>query len=330
MTTRISKACHECRARKIRCNGDQPCQHCTARGSHCAYRAKARTRLRRGAKPPGNVASPVANEIEHIGYKAAEPSPNDVNDVDRAINTHSVAATHRASPSCLLQLYYGPSSMFSLMHSIYHQIEGTRPNSPTRQGVEEIGPGLDLFSHRRLFFGDLADTQPSRSRSDDYSGIFLEMDTARRFLERYLATYWFGLPVMPKDEHRHRLSNLLRPPALFDFDSAENIIIVLSMAIGAHMLGEDATSDFLYQKAKQGIAKLDEAVNVQMVQVYLLMGQLQLERASPNSGFLHIGTAVRRAVAVGLHKEAGGRAGDGQQEIDQRRTTFWALYFWET
>lgn len=335
MVTRISKACHECRTRKVRCNGEQPCDHCAVRGTHCVYRAKPRNRLRRtanasdlmshdGSVVDGNVDANAADG------NAADGHGVDGSEVDRAINTHSVAATHRASPSCLLQLYYGPSSMFTLMHSIYHQIEGSPPNTPSREGVEEMGPGLDLFSHRRLFFGDLADTQSSRRASDAHAAVFLGMETAAKFLERYLATYWYGFPAISKNEYRRRLSTLLRPPAIIDVDSAENIATILAIAMGAYMLGQDAIADFLYQRAKQGAAKLDEAVNVQMVQVYLIMAQIQLERAYPNSAFLHMGTAVRRAIAAGLHRDTGGRAADGQQEIDQRRITFWSLLFWET
>jgi hypothetical protein len=55
-----------------------------------------------------------------------------------------------------------------------------------------------------------------------------------------------------------------------------------------------------------------------------------MERARPNSGFLHMGTAVRRAVATGMHKEAGFRAGETKDKMSQRRTIFWSLFFWET
>lgn len=187
-----------------------------------------------------------------------------------------MAATHRASPSCLIQLYYGPSSNFSLLNSIYHQIEGTHPNSPSREGVEEAGPGLDLFSHRRLYFGDLADTQRSVARSEDFSAIILDLETGRRYLERYLSTYWYSLPVMPKHSLRRMVDELLTPPTLFNFDSPDVIIMVLALSLGAYLVGEDAISEFLFQKAKQGSTKLDEVVNIQVVQIYIMMISSQL------------------------------------------------------
>lgn len=210
----------------------------------------------------GTAASPTVNgdDIASIGPR------------ERSINNNSVAATHRASPSCLLQVYYGPSSNFALLNSIYHQIEGTRPNDPSRNDVEEVGPGLDLFSHRRLFFGDMAESKQGQTQlSDDYSAMMLDPETARRLLERYLLTYWHGFPVMSKDAYRRRLDDLVRPPGIFDFDAPDTIIIMLAIAIGAFMTGEEAIAGFLFQKAKQGAAKLDEVVNMQVVQIHLLM-----------------------------------------------------------
>ncbi|KAH7152017.1 hypothetical protein B0J13DRAFT_254181 [Dactylonectria estremocensis] len=347
---RISKACQECRVKKIKCNGETPCESCKFRGLNCVYREKARNRMR---KTRPRIAayetimsqeaqeSPSLDPSEDGSVAAPTPIP-EAKDVDpvappasnigseRSINNASVAATHRASPSCLLQLYYGPSSNFALINSIYHQIEGTRPKSPLREDMEEVGPGLDLFSHRRLFFGDLADNQRSLSMSDDYSAMVLDTDTAKRLLERYLLTYWHGIPVLDKDTYRRRLDKLFRPPAIFDFDSPDTIIMMLAIALGASMTGEEAIAEFLFQKAKQGAAKLDEVVNTQVVQIHLMMGHFQSERAKPNSSFLHIGNAVRKAVAAGLHKDVCVRPGQTLEDVRQRRILFWSLFFWET
>ncbi|KAF7547041.1 hypothetical protein G7Z17_g8001 [Cylindrodendrum hubeiense] len=289
---RISKACQECRVKKIKCNGQTPCESCKFRGLNCVYREKARNRMRK-TKP--RIAayetimsqeaqeSPSLDPSEDGSVAAPTPIPETADNADsvappasimgseRSINNTSVAATHRASPSCLIQLYYGPSSNFALLNSIYHQIEGTRPKSPPREGVEEVGPGLDLFSHRRLFFGDLADNQRPATVAEDYSAMLLDPDTAKRLLERYLLTYWHGIPVLRKDTYRRRLDALFRPPGIFDFDSSDTIIIMLAMALGASMTGEEAIAEFLFQKAKQGAAKLDEVVNTQVVQIHLMM-----------------------------------------------------------
>ena len=187
------------------------------------------------------------------------------------IQNHSVAATHRASPSMSLQLFYGSSSNFSMLHSIYHQIEGARQTPSQHREVEEIGPGLDLFGNRRLYFGDLADNNEALHMTTDYSAMFLNQALASQLMERYLATYWHILPVVPKDVYRRRLGQLYSAAGLFSFDDPDIIVILLAMAIGASMLEEEPAAQFLFQKAKQGYAKLDDMVNIQAVQTALLM-----------------------------------------------------------
>lgn len=293
---RISKACQECRTRKIKCNGQTPCQSCRFRGYSCTYREKARNRMRKvrtdvdrdaqrlqtrttaacisepespaTARLPRHAYTPYTESAgsSSIAHGLGESNVGS----ERSINT-SVAATHRASPSCLLELYYGPSSNFALLNCIYHQIKGTRPRSPTHEGLEEVGPGLDLFSHRRLFFGDLADGKQSSPASQDCSAMLLDPVTAKRLLERYLVTYWHALPVHDKDTYRRQLDKLFRPPGIFDFDSSETIILMLAMALGAGMLGEEEIAEFLFYKSKLGAAKLDEVVNMQAIQIHLMM-----------------------------------------------------------
>ncbi|KAF7561008.1 hypothetical protein G7046_g3144 [Stylonectria norvegica] len=322
---RISKACHECRAKKIRCNGETPCERCKSRDLDCVYREKARNRKRKRPldNSPGATAlqAPQLVNAPEDGSAAATAGTGDGLGLggEQSLHIHSVAATHRASPSCMLELYYGPSSNFALLNSIYHQIEGTKPTFPTHESIEEVGPGLDLFSHRRLFFGDLADTRPPLALSEDYSAMLLDPATASKLLERYLSTYWFVLPVLGKDKHRRQLADLFRPPGIFDLSSPDTVITVLSLALGAYMVGEEARAEFLFQRARQGAAKLEEVFNMQV-----------LERARPTSSFLHIGNAVRKAVATGLHKGSSVRNGQTQEDVNQRSVLYSAVYFWET
>lgn len=355
---RISKACHECRVRKIRCDGHQPCERCKLRGLTCAYREKARDRAR---KPHGSVAPSTTptGGAPHSARPAAsmtdgdsEASPYSATPGrERGIHNlnQSVAATHRApATGHVLQLYYGPTSNFSLMHAIYHQVEGTRPNSPSRDDVQEVGPDLDLFSHRRLFFGDLADAQEAPIGANDTSAIFLDPPTSRAYLDKFLASYWNGLPVKPKKEWRKLLNDRFASPAVLNFESHEDISMTLALAIGAHISDEAEISDYLFQKARKAAAMLDDVVNIHVVHIYILIisiplsyltkprltsghGHLQLERARPNSAYLHLGTATRKAVAAGLHKEvASSTTAAGQDDVEERRATFWSLFFWET
>jgi hypothetical protein len=150
-------------------------------------------------------------------------------------------------------------------------MEGTAVAPDSQKDVEEVGPGLDRFSNRRLFFGDWVDSKTSLPTPNDYSAMFLDRALSQRLVETYLSTYWHILPIMSQSEYRRQLDRLHRSPAIFSYDSADNIIVMLAMALGASVLDEDHVAEFLFQKAKNGAAKLDELVNVQAVQIALMM-----------------------------------------------------------
>ncbi len=199
------------------------------------------------------------------------PSEDDDQHGSRGLQNHSVAATHRASPSMLLQLYYGPSSNFSIMNFIYHQIEGTRPALTHQKEVQEMGPGLDRFNLRRLYFGDLAESTESRRLTNDMGAMLVDRELASRLLERYLATYWHTMPIWPKHEYHRQLARLYVASDIFSSDNPDSITILLAMAMGASMLEEEALAQFLFQRAKLWSARFDEMVNVQAVHIALLM-----------------------------------------------------------
>ena len=157
------------------------------------------------------------------------------------------------------------------MNFVYHQIEGTRPVSGYQKEVQEMGPGLDRFNLRRLYFGDLADNAESWRVTNDAAAMFVDRDLANRLLERYLATYWHTLPIWPKDVYRRQLARLYVPSEMFSSENPDTIIVLLSMAMGASMVEEESIAQFLFQKAKRWSARFDEMVNVQAVQIALLM-----------------------------------------------------------
>lgn len=267
---RISKACQECRAKKIRCDGGDPCLRCKTRAVDCIYRTKARNRTRR--------VSPVPTQQRHeitVPDRPSKENPDDQDDQDdhgsQAFEHQSVAATHRASPSMLLQLYYGPSSNFSIVNFLDHQIEGTKPVTGSQKEVQEIGPGLDRFNMRRLYFGDLADSAASWRMTNDTAAMLVDRTLASRLLERYLATYWYTLPIWSKDEYRRQLARLYVPSEMLSSENPDSIIVLLAMAMGASMLEEEAVAQFLFQRAQRWSTRLDEMVNVQAVQIALLM-----------------------------------------------------------
>ncbi|KAK1245687.1 hypothetical protein MKX07_004756 [Trichoderma sp. CBMAI-0711] len=347
--TNIGKACEACRARKTRCDGKEPCARCLNRSVSCVYRSRTRNRPRKSQTPAAATAAAASSSSSSSGASNPDietppaPEPRDKDkDKDRdkdkdkekprddnswGFHVHSVAAI-TTSPSSIIQLHYGPSSNFSMLHSIYRLITGIQTPLTRREEVAQVGPGLDLFQNRQLFFGDLADGSKAPMISSDYSAMFLDKELCSRALERYLSTFWHLLPILTKDDFRRRADLLYASPGLFSFDAPDVVVVMLAMAIGASILEEEAMAQFLFQRASQGADKLGELVNIQAIHIPLLQAQFQLERSRPHSAFLYVGVASRKAVAAGLHRGISIR---GQmRDCLQRRLTFWSLFIMET
>lgn len=55
----------------------------------------------------------------------------------------------------------------------------------------------------------------------------------------------------------------------------------------------------------------------------------QSEKARPNSAFLCLGTATRKALAAGLHKNTRFKVEQTTEDAEEKRLTFWSLFFYE-
>lgn len=55
----------------------------------------------------------------------------------------------------------------------------------------------------------------------------------------------------------------------------------------------------------------------------------QSEKARPNSAFLCLGTATRKALAAGLHKNTRFKVEQTTEDAEEKRLTFWSLFFYD-
>ncbi|KAJ5623922.1 hypothetical protein N7510_000231 [Penicillium lagena] len=343
---RNPKACQECRKRKIRCNGLSPCKTCHLRSTPCVYRDFIRQRR----KWNDDKASQ-----QHVGSSEREPrsrlsSPSLPQPGRKPSLMHdfptSVSATHMASPSCQIQLYYGPTSPFSLMQHIYQELVSNHPTQPQVSSgqVEEAGAGLDLFSFRRIFFGTLDTHEAGKGpNTREVSLTFLPYELATLFLSRYLSTLYHLMPYRPKNNFERTLDQLYSLSPSIHPDTLTKAILLLALACGSLGTEYYAWGDVLFERVKTTVAAFDDVVNHQMVQISLLMirtwasstdliqyAHFQNEQGRPNSTFLHLGCATRKALSAGLHKDAPNDDSQSQENVDERRTTLWSLYFFET
>jgi len=186
---------------------------------------------------------------------------------------NSVTATHMASPSCQMQLYYGPTSHFALMQHVYRDlVSNPSAQSEPSGGVDEAGAGLDLFSFRRIFFGN-PDTHEGAKASalGDTPVMFLPYELAKLFLSRFLTTLYHMMPHRPKSWWEQCLEDLYNPSPSIHPDTLTRAILLLGLATGSLGTEYFAWGDVLLDRVKASITSFDDVVNLETVQISFLM-----------------------------------------------------------
>jgi hypothetical protein len=337
---KVSKACEPCRQRKIRCNGQQPCQLCRQQPVLCVYRAKARHRAsarQRAVQPTLNANDNDGTSLtESLPLPSATPpathnTPRDNNQPADPEVYRGITATHAHSPdsSECTQLFYGPSSNFAFLQQFH---KGILNYGRTRQaegdGDHEGGEGLDMFVQRSLFFGTPVTYDPANPLRSLPSIDMISATRASVFPKQFKIASLHLFPLFPEAELDQMFHDLYPKGVQTTLRPQKMALMLIILANGA--LATDATdlAETLYEQAKTIAYMYTEAVTLSMIQFYLLLADFQVNMGRPNSAYLHLGDATRRAFAMGINREASRVASD-EVVLQKRRATMWCLYFHE-
>ena len=328
--TKISKACEPCRRRKIKCNGEQPCGLCQQHPAHCLYRAKARDRA--SARQRVSRTNDQANTtIEAHSANLESPlTPRDYQPTDPEVY-RGITATHtQQGPNAgeCVQLFYGPSSNFAFQQQLHKGVLNGLKRLPEGYDDHEGSAGLDMFVQRSIFFGTpstLGTGHPARPRQPTE---IVSAAQATIFMEKFKGTSLHLLPMFTEAELNRMLRDLYREDNPTALRSQEAGLVLAALANGALCANATDLAEVLYEQTKVIVAAFDEAVTLAMIQVSILLSDYQINMGRPNSAYLQLGTATRRAFAMGLNRE-GSRARHSNEELQKRRSTIWCLYFHE-
>jgi hypothetical protein len=269
-----------------------------------------------------------------------------------------VRATYADSPSRTLQLYYGPSSNFPMIQHIHQRLSARKREEEGLAGgeeqedpkaIEEVDEGLERFQYRGIFFGKHSDSQETSfltsasgrgggddlirpQHNEDSNLLFLPYHLAADFLNKFLTTLQRHLPFVQQAPAEELLTVLYgNNLEARELDIGEKAILLAVLAIGATLTEYTAWAETLFKRSRALADELHDVVNVHVCQLELLLAHYQSIGGKPNSVYLLVGTAMRKAMAAGLHKEALSKS---RQSVDfamvqERRLTFWSIYIFE-
>lgn len=278
-----------------------------------------------GTSPPDNQPEPVYGQNKAA---ASAFSNGGLLTSSEGLQSEEVYQSVNASQSTM-QLYYGPSSNFAFLQHIHQTLTHAGSRSTESLDRDDI-QGLDYFKQRETFFGTTQshalDTVMAKAGS-----LFLSFELSREFLENFLSSIHHLTPFLSADVLRQMLIRLHGQNNDESLTPAKTVIMLLALANGATLTSHSQWVEVLYEKAKSEAAPLDETVNLEAVQISLLLAHYQASCGRPNSAYLQLGLACRKAYAAGLHKDIEhktDRPETGERSM-KRRVTLWALVFWE-
>lgn len=331
---KISKACEPCRRRKIRCNGQQPCQLCQQTPANCVYRAKARHRMsaRQKAALDNNDTNTPTTPLLSTTPPAATSTPRDNNTPADPEVYRGITATHYHhgpdSGECA-QLFYGPSSNFAFLQQLHKGIlDYGRIRQPDGHGDHEGGAGLDMFVQRSIFFGTATTLDTVQSARSFPPTEIVSAARAALFLEKFKAVSSHLFPLFTETELDQMFRDLYPEDGQITSSQQEMALTLAALAIGALSTDFTDLAEILYEQAKTIAHAFTDAVTLSMIQFKILLADYQVNMGRPNSAYLHLGDATRRAFAMGLNREAGRTASD-EIGLQKRRCAIWCLYFHE-
>lgn len=111
--------------------------------------------------------------------------------------------------------------------------------------------------------------------------------------------------------------------------SQTKALIVAVLALGALATPHTDIAEEIMARAKYEAVLFDDTVSLPMIQFSLLLAEYQTSMGRPNLTYLMLGTACRKAFALGLHREAANSL-TRSEDAEKCRTTLWCLYFLES
>ncbi|KAF2768678.1 hypothetical protein EJ03DRAFT_352038 [Teratosphaeria nubilosa] len=312
---KVTRACDRCKARKRRCNGEQPCTVCLDHDVTCTYDATyTRGRL------VGPLPSSSRPQARHSSFSL--------------IDVHE-ASTRPDVISEEIEHYAGPSSAYSFLRRAWDRFGQTSTTEPdlSATGTDGGGPikvSVFAFGDRempKVVAGELK--LPSRVETTHLLRIYFELAMPTyRFLHRPTVEQWLGL--LHDEEGRKTLKPTqagtvliaLATASLFGYDEEH-----FSRVADEQGLIE---AERYYQQAQVILANGTGRGRMESVQSRLAGCLYLLHTSRPNQAWYAFGTVTQLAFTFGLHRRCGRGCPHNRIEEECRKRTFSAVMTLDT
>lgn len=341
---KVTRACDNCKARKRRCTGEQPCTNCLNNGGHCSYlspysRGKpvppapsvrsGLTSASRTQNDPKQAAYPPSWESGDEALSATEQEAPISKRHDRLVSPDVEATT-------LAGQYQAQSSGYSFLRRAWKRFgQDAVPGVVSSSHHDESTKEASVFAcgDRPLPEAGNDDIRlPSSKTTNSLMSTYFEFAMPTyRFLHQGTICDWL--------ERCHQEQN--EQPDLEYLPPIQRAIVLTILATALLYTGkhndtdshdeEQATQDGekLFQAAQRIMASETGRLKLESVQARLATCLYLLSTSRPSQAWFMFGTTVQVAMALGLHRSSVG-AGPQADYITKecQKRAFWGMNIW--
>lgn len=220
------------------------------------------------------------------------------------------------TPRGKIELFYGASSPFAVLpHLDAHvPMNGMPAVVYSDRGAEEVQDGdrsIRSYNYQNIVFDHLPSPTPQPIGSGN-----LSYASAQIALRNCLVTACPRLPFLDPKTLCSNFEALYGGVGEAALLAAEKAIVITALGLGALPLVGLPHRQLLITQARAEVTTILYDINLKTVQATLMMAQFEFQAGSPNICYLHLGSAIRKAFAAGVHRA----------NTLEAKQTMWALY----
>lgn len=288
---RISKACENCRSRKLKCSGGSVCKGCAKYDEQCVYR-KLYRQLKKVETP-----AEIQLYVPDTGYLYLTNISNVYAD-EKRIEIPEYLSLRLKNDNSSTE-FFGPASNFSFVNQLNHflrQLEGSN-----LQDEDDDGKGLERFGIKPM---DLR----TSSASSTFSLASITTEKMNELLIAYLETWNVPCPLFKAEELFDLSAQTWKNESAPEEDSAL-LYLVLSIGSSASYLDmKDSNHSTLhfargfFDLALETVPLVFTMLSFEAVRLLYLMSLSACNLGDTALSYVYSGAAVRTLIAIGLHK----------------------------